>query len=276
MSQKLFISDTEYHAADGVANSTLLMIQDSPADIAWLKNAPVDAAKKDAADFGSAFHLAMLEPEKFDDKVLVSSVAGRTTKTFAKEVTDNPSKIVLTELEAQQIRMMQASAMAHPSAARIMNTVSDKESSIFINDKATDLRLKIRPDIDAVKAGGFLCNLKTTASIADWRSDKHWINPIEKFNYWHDASYSIYVAEQFYGVEIKQYKFLVVQKSIALGRYPVSVFTMTKQQLVDRGYMDQMLANLAEYASRAESNNWHYEESIPDFGGDGLEISEVE
>ncbi len=272
--KRLFINDTEYRKLDAVANSTLLLMQHNPSDVEWLKHAPTDVTKAAAADFGKALHAAILEPEKFDDAVYISSVAGRTTKTFSKDIEENPDKIVLTESEAQQIRIMQASGMAHPAFAACLNAESFKESSIIVHDKERGIDLKIRPDIDAVESKGFIANLKTTASLDDWRNDRGWINPIVKFNYWHDACYSLYVAGLFYGRPVDIFKWAVLQKSASLGRYPVSCFTITKQRLIDEGFYDQMLRNLDEYARRYHSNDWCQDEDLPMFG-DSMEIVEV-
>jgi len=274
MKERLFIKDTDYRDADGVANSTLLLMEHSASDVQWLKNAPVDVIKHQAADFGSALHTAILEPKKFDDVVYVSSVSGRKTKTFAQEIITNPDKIVLTEDEVQQIRLMQASGMAHPAFNRCLSLGSHFESSIFVKDTERDLILKVRPDVDAVENAGYLANLKTTASLDDWRSDRNWINPLYKFNYGHDAAYCLYVASLFYGEEIKTYKWLVLQKSISLGRYPVGCFTITKQELIEFGFWDRMLINLDEYALRSKSGDWLEEEHFPMFGDSMIITSE--
>lgn len=275
MNKRLMIDDATYRAADGVNNSTLLLMEHSPSDVEWLKNAPVDVTKSVAADFGKALHTAILEPEKFENSVYVSSVAGRTTKAFSKEVLDNPDKVVLTESEVQQIKLMQASGMAHPAFARCLTLGDYFESSIFVTDKERELTLKIRPDVDAFEKHGYLANLKTTASLDDWRSDRYWMNPLYKLNYGHDAAYCLYVASLFYGEEVKVYKWPVLQKSVSLGRYPVGLFTITKQELIELGFWDRMLANLDEYAARHANNNWLHEESFPIFG-DSISITTEE
>lgn len=276
MKQRKQIDQDEYRKYNAVANSTLLLAANNPSDIKWLENAPVDVAKRTAADIGTALHTSLLEPELFESQVYVSSVAGRATKTFEKEIIDNPDKIVLTESEVQQLRLMQASGMAHPAFAKIINDAIYKESSIFVHDEARGIDLKIRPDIDSFESEGYLANLKTTANLADWRADRYWLNPLHKFNYGHDAAYSLYVASIFYGEDCEVYKYPVLQKSVSLGRYPVGVFTITKQRLISEGFWDEMLRNLDTYAKCYHQNAWLHEEQFPSFDGDGVEIEEVE
>lgn len=273
--KRLKLTNEEYRDADGLANSILLLMENNPSDVQWLKNAPRDVTKSVAADFGSALHTAILEPELFESSVYVSSVAGRTTKTFSKEIEDNPGKIVLTETEVQQIKLMQASGIAHPAFNLCVSMGNHYESSIFTHDDRFDLDLKIRPDIDAFEVHGYLANLKTTASLDDWRSDRFWINPLFKFNYGHDAAYALYVASLFYGEEVTTYKWPVLQKSISLGRYPVGLFTITKDELVELGFWHQMLINLEKYAECYHNSKWLHEESFPSFSGDDLEITEA-
>ena len=271
--EKLFISNDEYRKMQGVANSDLLMIKKNPSDYPWSKVAPVDYSKIADRDFGTALHTALLEPEKFDNDVLVSSVSGRTTKTFMKEVSDNPDKTVLTEIEAEQIRIMQASALAHPSMSRFLNADGDRESSIFVYDESFDVWLKCRPDIDAFEKHGFVGDLKSTASINDWREGVEWKNPLFKLEYGHTAAYYLYVMSMFYGKPVDTYKFGLCQKTIELGKYPQSVFTISRGELEELGFWNDMLNNLGEYSRRLKANDWVYEEVFPMFGRDDMEVT---
>lgn len=271
--KKLFISNNEYRKMEGVSNSDLLMIKENPSDFPWSKVAPVDESKVATKDFGTALHTALLEPEKFDDDVLVSSVSGRTTKTFMKEVTDNPEKVVLTEVEAERIRIMQASAKCHPSLNRFLTAEGDRESSIFVYDNDFGVWLKCRPDIDAWPVCRFVGDLKSTEDIGKWREHVEWKNPLYTFNYGHTAAFYLYAMSIYYGQEVGTYKFGLSQKTISLGKYPCSVFTITKHELVELGFWDNMLNNVGEYADRLKRNDWMHEESFPAFGRDSLELS---
>jgi hypothetical protein len=259
------MTNAEYRSAKGISNSELLMIGRSPADYIWNMNAPTDAAKVQAKDFGTALHTAILEPDLFESTVLVSSVKGRQTKTFEQEITDNPDKVVLTEQEADQIRIMKASAMAHPVFARIINQSKLREVSIFARDEARDIDLKIRPDIDMVESHGFIADLKTTALLDDWRSDKQWSNPLIKLNYGHTAAFYLHTASLHYGFDVNVYKFMVVQKTVSLSRYPVSVFTVDRDYLIANGFWQQMEQNLDVYAKCLHENKWDFDELMPMF-----------
>jgi len=259
---KHFLSDSIYRAADGLANSDALMIENNPSDYIWSKKAPRDNRKATTMDIGTALHAAILEPEKYKDSIVVSSVKGRETKKFKEEQDLNGGKIVLTDDERIHIDFMCKSVFAHPSAADMLAIKGDCESSIFVKDKQTGVYLKCRPDKDMVESGGVVLDVKTTASLDDWRSDKPWINPLYKFNYGHQASFYTDVMQQHYGCDIETFVFLVIQKNIKLGRYPVGVFQITKDELIDLGFWGEHRANIDKFKQCCNENDWSHAESF--------------
>ena len=230
---KHFLNDVIYRAADGLANSDAQMIEKNPGDLVWSKSAPRNGAKSKTTDIGTALHCAILEPEKYKDHIIVSEFKGRTAKGFEAEQKENKDKVVLTKDEYDQV-----------------------------TDKETGVKLKCRPDKDAVQSSGIVIDVKTTASIDDWRSDKEWINPLYKFNYGHGASFYTDVLEQHYKTEIDSFVFLVIQNSIELGRYPVAVFQISRQELIDLGFWDRHRFNISEFSRCESGNDWIHTETF--------------
>lgn len=268
-SQKILnMPDKDYRAAEGVANSELKLIENSQSDYIWSKNAPVDATNNESAQLGTALHCKLLEPERYDDLVLVASVKGRTTKAFQEMQADNPNNIVLTPDEAEKINIMAASVSVHPSASAIINATGDCESSIFATDPETGVLLKCRPDKDCVKSLGALVDVKTTAVIDDWRAkdsfgnNLRWKNPLFAYDYGHQAAFYLYTAGLHYGFDINKFIFVVVSKSISMGKYPVGVFSVTRQELQAWGFWDRMLDNIEKYQMCHETNTWIAEEGF--------------
>ena len=258
---------SEYRAAEGFANSDLLMIAQNPSDYEWCKKAPQDPSKVEAKDFGTALHAALLEPETFDDAVIVADVKGRNTQTFQRLIIDNPDKVVMTEEEIAKIRIMQASAQCHPAMSLLLNVKGNREASVFVWDADFGVWLKARPDIDAAESAGFVGDLKSTDSLQDWREIPTWKNPLYKLNYGHTAAFYLYAMSMYYGREINTYKFGVCQKSVSLGRYPCSVFTITKPELIELGFWEEMLNNIGKASEHKKSGDWYAEESFY-FGGE--------
>ena len=259
---KHFLNDVIYRAADGLANSDAQMIEKNPGDFVWSKSAPRNGAKSKTTDIGTALHCAILEPEKYKDHIVVSEFKGRTAKGFEAEQLANKNKVVLTKDEYDQVNLMAKSVFCHPSAKSILDLDGDCESSVFVKDEETGINLKCRPDKDAVESASIVIDVKTTASIDDWRSDKEWINPLYKFNYGHGASFYMDVLEQHYKTEIDSFVFLVIQNSVALGRYPVAVFQISRQELIELGFWDRHRGNISEFSRCKNDNDWIHTETF--------------
>lgn len=260
------IEMSAYRNADGLANSELQMFAKNPSNYVWSKNAPSDPTKADASDFGTALHTSLLEPELYDDQVIISSTKGRTSAAFHQIQKSNKGSIVLTDVEDDQIKLMTESAIAHPMFQRILCAKGACEASIFVDDPETGLRLKIRPDkiIDSCSPPIFN-DVKSTRDIKDWRNSALWKNPLFDMGYGFTAAYYMYVGSIHYNIEMTTYNFCVVSKSASLGRYPVSVFTITKDQLIEYGFWQEMLDSLAHFKECKEKNKWVAYEQFPEF-----------
>jgi exodeoxyribonuclease VIII len=259
---KHFLDDVTYRVADGLANSDALMIENNPGDFLWSKEAPRDNKKSKTTDIGTALHCAILEPKKYKEHIIVSKFKGRTAKGFEEEQKENKNKVVLTQDEYDQVNLMAESVKAHPSAKYLLDCAGDCESSVFVKDQQTGVELKCRPDKDCVESAGIIIDVKTTASIDDWRSDKEFINPLYKFNYGHGASFYTDVLEQHYNTTIDSFVFLVIQNSIKLNRYPVAVFQISRDELIALGFWDRHRANVFEYSRCKSQNDWVHTESF--------------
>lgn len=260
----------QYHALDALGNGSLVAFQESPAKYKWLLSAPEQPGSSKASDFGTALHTAILEPENYKAEILTGPTKTRTAQAFEQFAADNPDKTVLTESEMADVEIMKGSANAHPTFSQYLSKPKDNESSIFITCNETGLARKIRIDMNFAQYGAdFIGDIKTTRSIADWRSTMKWKNPLYAYNYGHTASYYLDVASQFYGREINTYIFFVVQTTIEMGKYPVEVIAITRDELERYGFWEQMTDNLHSFA---ECNEFAVVSQFPDFGADDNEI----
>lgn len=250
------LPEKEYRSDSALCNSELQLFSKCASLYAWDKEAPQDPKKADTADLGSALHVMLLEPQNFEQKVMVSSVKGRKTKMFEDEVLSNPDKIVLTEEELAQLRVTELSCKANPMFNRVLSSKGSCETSIFVEDKSRDLNLKIRVDKIIDLSTPLFCDLKYTANIKDWRSDKEWINPLYEKGYGFTAAFYLYVGSLHYGVDLQEYVFPLAQKSVELGRYPATVFTIKREQLEDGGFWQEVQSNLDNFAEAYHSDNF--------------------
>lgn len=262
------IDQDEYRAIDALANSDAIMIENNQADYIWSRNAPVNYSKVQTKDFGTALHCALLEPEKYDDLIFVSSLKGRGTKGFEQDIIDNPSSIVLTADEAEQIKVMAGSVKAHPTASHLLSLSGLPECSVIAKDPDRNVFLKCRPDKNLIESTGVCLDVKSTDCIDDWRSDKEWINPLFKFDYGHQAAFYLHTLSLHYGFEVTRFVFVAVSSSIALGRYPVGVFEVNKEQLIAWGFWQRMLSNIDKFNECRENNDWIHSESFNFYSDD--------
>ena len=257
----------EYRAVDALCNSDLQLFKRNAGDYIWSKSAPRDPQKSKTAAAGTMAHMLILEgQEAFDEHIEVADVKGRDTKRFVDLVMDNPDKTVLTEAEATHVKAVSLSAMCHPMFKSIVESSGDVEVSIFATDPITGLELKIRPDkIINSEPKVTIADVKTTAKLSDWRTDRTWMNPIFCHEYGFTAAFYMYVASIYYGYDIEEYIFPVAQTHIELGRYPASVFKVTKQQVVDWGFWDEMIVALEGFAEAKKNNDFAEFEYLPNF-----------
>jgi hypothetical protein len=113
--------------------------------------------------------------------------------------------------------------------------------------------------------GNALYDVKTTASIEDWRSDTRWKNPLFTHGYGHTAAFYMDAMSAFCGEQIDTYTFLVVQKTINLGKYPVAVIEITREECERYGFFDEVYNNLDKYKEALTTNNWIENEKFPLF-----------
>ena len=144
---------------------------------------------------------------------------------------------ILTFEDHKKLNLMFESVMAHPKARALIEAEGIAESSYFWKDEETGVDCKCRPD-KHISSQGLLVDVKTTPDL-------------KKFNYSVD-DYRYYVQDPWYcdGVsrfeEAARMEFLVIQKSIEIGRYPVAVVRLPDDAIEYGRIMYRR--NLNEYA----------------------------
>lgn len=219
-----------YRKVDAISNSDMGYIKESPAQLIWARNAPVDVDKLKALDFGSAVHCQLLEPEKFSDEYAVAPEVNRATKAgkeeFAAFELSAGDKCVLSADEHKKLDFMTRSALAHPTYGQLLSG-GYSEVSIIWRDADTGLLCKCRPD-KLIKFGNqwFCLDVKTTDSIETF------FKSIGDYDYHRQqAFYEDGLAAA--GMPVV-FLFGPISKTISLGRYPVAVRSIERDD-VDAG-----------------------------------------
>lgn len=154
------VTDEEYHAdKTAVGSSSLRKTKKSMfafAGAMWGQG----EKETDAMRFGSLVHLAMLQPQKFKDFILVMpEFTGYTQKgelsTRSKEAIEKKNKwlaevpkdaIVVEAQEQEKLLCMIDSVLSHPRASLLLKNVKTEVAGYW-RDPVTGIRCKIKPDI---------------------------------------------------------------------------------------------------------------------------------
>jgi hypothetical protein len=217
------LPNEEYHNRSEVSNTQLSLFSKDQYAIDWQKQCPVDEDKVKTFDFGDAMHAICLEPYRLDLEFAVMPPFNLRTNAGKEEKTEwlaeNEGKKVLTFEEDKKLRLMFESVMAHPQARELIEAEGLAESSWIWKDKDTGVDCRCRPD---KLIASLLVDVKTTPDLA-------------KFHYSVD-DYRYHVQNAFYcdgltenGVFAPAMEFLVIQKTISIGRYPVMVYRLPEE-----------------------------------------------
>ncbi len=144
------ISFEEYLAWEAVNWSTLKPFDISPKQGRYEMTTP-DESTVDT-DFGTAFHAAVLEPEKFEAVwAVMPDFPGHHNSNAYKALVaqwekDNADKVKLMVDEMRRLKGMQAAIRAHPTTRAILDAKGRNEMSIVWRDKETGELCKGRID----------------------------------------------------------------------------------------------------------------------------------
>lgn len=207
-----------YHATSAISKSTLDMAATDLYAPMWAKACPQDSEKIKTFDFGDAMHAILLEPERLkSDFVALPDLNLRTNagkKAKAEFIAENQGKAILTHDEHKKLHLMFESVMAYKPARDRIEAAGVAERSYFWKDSQTGLKCKCRPD-KYIQDSGLLVDVKTTPELSKFSYS------VEDHRYHvQDAWYCDGVSKFDGPVEME---FLVVQKTVSIGRYPVAL-----------------------------------------------------
>jgi len=142
------LSNEEYHQQAALNKSGLVQLSKSPAHFnEWYHAADEEPTK--AMVLGTAIHLAVLEPDKYDQSIIIAPQVDKRTKagkeqwaSFEKKA---KGKIILNQDEVSTIEGMKSSIYNNRTAYDLL-LEGVSEQSIFFKDPAHDYLCKVRPD----------------------------------------------------------------------------------------------------------------------------------
>lgn len=151
-----------YDNIPALRRSALWELRKSPAHYKYYVENPPEATP--SLMFGTAVHMALLEPERFKNSYIVSPKIDRRTKEGkeAYAALMESGKDILSEEDGEKIAAMVNAVMEHPIASKLIS--GEHEVPIEWEDPKTSERCKCRPDIIHEN---IIVDYKTTISCED-------------------------------------------------------------------------------------------------------------
>lgn len=169
------VPECDYQSHTAIGHSGLLRIMRSPAHYReWADNPPEPTS---AMQFGTAFHAALLEPKRFQERYVVAPKFDRRTKEGKAQAeaweAENADKTALTAEQMEAISAMVKSVMAHEGAASLLSK-GVAEMAGFWTDRETGIECKCRPDflkMDVIAEGKQVTGIVEVKTCCDASSD---------------------------------------------------------------------------------------------------------
>lgn len=179
-------------------------------------------------------------------------LADRLRDEWARETI---GKTILSHEEHRKLRLMHASAMAHPDARALLQAPGVVESSIYWKDPETGLLCRCRPDkLLAIGGRRIAVDVKSTADMDRFAAS------IEDYRYHVQDAHYRNGFEAHFGQPPDGFVFLAVSTQRDAGRYPVRCFQLEPE---DRAQGQHDLAHdLAVYAECQRTGIWSGIETI--------------
>ena len=151
-----YYSDYEF-----VTNSQLGLIKQDVRTYRMMRDHPELNKETLPMIFGRAYHVAMLEPNDFNNKVLVFDSSTRATKGYKEFKANNPdATTIILQKEYDKIMYMQDVLFSHNEVNDLLQKEGKREIANAWKDEDTDVFCKGKADY---RNGSVLIDLKTTA-----------------------------------------------------------------------------------------------------------------
>lgn len=166
-SQVSNLPESDYHGHSALGSTDLKLILRSPLHYRHKKETQEDTP---ALNFGKAFHMAILEPDRFQSDVAVMPKFSGKGSVAERErwALEHQGKLILSESELDDVKQMRARVLFHKAASRLL-TKGVAEESFFWEDAETGLKCKARSDY--LRTDRIVIDVKTTqdASLSEFQ-----------------------------------------------------------------------------------------------------------
>ena len=251
------IQAEDYHRILGLTKSGLMMLRKSPAHFWHWMTAPSEPSTK-AMNVGTATHLAVFEPHKWADEIIVVPEDAPKKPTKAQMEAKKPSedavasiawwkkfneqaegKIVLTQEEYAEVNAMATMVRQNKELEPYLNHPSAKiEVSIVSVEKVKGLDIVCKGRCDMITMDNrVIVDLKTCEDASAESFSKSFMS----FGYWMQAAHYIKICRAS-GMPIERFIFVAVEKNppYCTAIYELDAGSLEKAFLIRDRLMEQL------------------------------------
>jgi hypothetical protein len=244
------LAAVDYHAMRALsASGAWLLAEDCAAKFLWRSpwNPLYEPEPRIDFDIGVAAHLAVLEPDRqADSVVLIEAGDYRTTKAReARDAARAGGKVPLLPYQLDIVQAIAGSIRAHPIASEAF-TGGEAEVTLIWRDAETSVPCKARPDYLPAH-GRWLVDLKTAASA----NPRSWRDQAYRLGYHARAAWYLDGAAAVLGEVPEEYWFVLVEKE---PPYLVSVVSFDNDALAWGRIANRKACE--RFACAAAANDW--------------------
>ncbi len=231
-----------YHSYEGISNSGLNLVSRSPAHYA---HAAARTATR-AMDIGTAFHTALLEPERYAAEYMtVSGINDRRKSEYVQAAKQYGKDKTLTESEGASVAVMQEAIRANSAARAILDQKGYAELSAFIADPGTGVLMRCR--FDWLTESGIALDLKKTQDSRESAFSRS----IWQYRYHCQHAMYSHVYELITGQPLQAFKFLAVEE-----QPPCANVVYQLDDVAAKYGHQQYREALTAYAEAEQSGHW--------------------
>ena len=181
------MTNEDYHKHPALSNSGISLLLDRPSK--YYHQVILEERESTAAmTFGSAFHCAVLEPERYAVEYATNPHDGRT-KSGKEWAANNTNKTILSSADAELIEKMRDGIGKNALARTLIMEPGLIEESYFWTDIITGVVCKCRPDkIVTVDERVIVLDLKTT----DDASPESFAKSVANYGYHRQAYWYVF------------------------------------------------------------------------------------
>ncbi|MAF06159.1 PD-(D/E)XK nuclease-like domain-containing protein [Herbaspirillum sp.] len=231
-----------YHQYPGISNSGLSLVARSPAHYAYRSG----FKSTRAMDIGTAFHTALLEPERYASEYMtIKGINDRRKYEYQQAKKIYGDHATLTDNEGASVDVMVESVRNNPDANAILSEPGHAELSAFAEDPETGVLLRCR--YDWITDTQRVIDVKKTQDCRQ----RAFSRSVFAYRYYVQEAMYRHIFELIMGTQLDSYQFLAIEEHPPCANVLYTLDDMAKM----KGHQEYREALLA-YAEAEHKNEW--------------------